>query len=348
VDGFSRYEVRLALRNREMPLEALALDITPPGLHYVLAHHDIPLLDVEAWRLEVGGLVREPLRLSLEDLGRYAHASETVTLECAGNGRAVMEPRHHGQPWHHGGVSTAMWSGVRLIDVLAEARLDDRVTHLAFHAADEGIEDGVRDRYAWGLPVDDASRSEVLLASEMAGRPLEPQHGAPVRLVVPGWYGMASVKWLVKIEALDAPFAGSQLEGYRLVMDEDDPGRPISRIGPRALMVPPGIPIDDPAVRLVDDRVVELTGRAWSGLGSIDRVEIILDGSTWKAATVVPSTDRFGWVRWEARIDLRTRGDHELGVRATDRSGTTQPDQPPWNLWGYANNAIQRVRIRWL
>ena len=187
-------------------------------------------------------MVRQPASLGLEELRRLPVTTGPVTLECAGNGRALMTPRHEGQPWHLGGVSTAGWTGVRLADLLVAAGLKDGAIEVAFTGADEGIEDGIRQRYAWALPIAEALRTDLLLAFEMNGRPLEPQHGAPLRLVVPGWYGMASVKWLTRIEVLAAPFNGPQPAAYRVVEREDDPGVPISRIGPRALMVPPGSP----------------------------------------------------------------------------------------------------------
>ena len=350
METFSRAEVRLALRNREMPLEALALEVTPTGMHYLLSHFDIPMVDPSTWRLEIGGLVERPTSLGLEELRRLPATTEPVTLECAGNGRSLMTPRHEGQPWHLGGVSTARWTGVRLADLLVEVGVRDGAVDVAFTGADEGIEEGVRQAYAWGLPIAEALRTDLLLAFEMNGRLLEPQHGAPLRLVVPGWYGMASVKWLTRIEVLAAPFDGPQPASYRTVQREDDTGEPISRIGPRALMIPPGVADDDDEqlARVVDADILRLTGRAWSGLGPIERVEVSADGGvTWIDAALGTPPGPAAWVSWNAEVSLAGSAErHELCARATDASGATQPDAPVWNLWGYVNDAIQRVAVR--
>jgi DMSO/TMAO reductase YedYZ molybdopterin-dependent catalytic subunit len=344
---FSEDELRLALRNPEMPLEALTLDVTPTGMHYVLAHYDIPLLDTSSWRLRVSGLVGRPASLSLDDLRRFPTTRLAVTLECARNGRALMLPRHEGQPWHVGGVSTAVWTGVRLVDVLRSAGASAEATYVSFTGADEGIEDGVRQAYAWGLSLDDVAATDPLLAFEMNDRPLEPQHGAPVRLIVPGWYGMASVKWLVRVDLLDRPFDGPQLASYRSVQRQDDEGDAISRIRPRALMRPPGI-VDDEPMRIVEGPRFTVVGRAWSGSAPIERVEISSDGGAiWADAQLDEQPDARAWVGWRAIAELPRRGVYELSVRATDATGDAQPLEPPWNLWGYVNNVVQRVAVRW-
>jgi sulfane dehydrogenase subunit SoxC len=345
-ERFSRFEVGSALRNREMPLEALAADVTPTGLHYLIAHFDIPFLDAGTWSLEITGAVEAPLRLSLEDLRARSQVTRTVTLECAGNGRALMEPRHEGQPWHHGGVSTARWTGVPLRALLDESGLSGDAVSVRCTGADEGIEDGVHQRYEWGLGIDEARGPDALLALEMNGRPLEPQHGFPLRLIVPGWYGMASVKWLRSITVLTEVFRGPQHDTYRLVQTEDDEGVPISRIAPRALLRPPGYP-DDDLVRVVGLDPILLQGRAWSGNAPIDRVEVSVDaGATWHEAEVEPGESAHAWCAFRFPWQPTRTGPLELRCRARDRSGAEQPDEPAWNLWGFANNAVQRLPVR--
>jgi DMSO/TMAO reductase YedYZ molybdopterin-dependent catalytic subunit len=346
MQSFSRYEVASALRNREMPLEALAADVTPTGLHYLIAHFDIPFVDVETWELRIAGAVQTELRLTLDDLRSRPTATLVVTLECAGNGRALMEPRHEGQPWHLGGVSTARWSGVRLADLLAEAGASPDAVTVRCTGIDEGIEDGIRQSYECGLPIEEARRADVLLATEMNGRPLEPQHGFPLRLLVPGWYGMASVKWLRAITVMLEPFHGPQHATYRLVQTEDDPGTPLSRIAPRALLRPPGIP-DDDLVRVIGLDPIELTGRAWSGAGPIVGVEVSVDGgATWHEAEIDPGESPSAWRSFRFTWQPAKTGATELRCRARDERGGTQPDEASWNLWGFANNAVQRVPVR--
>ena len=203
-------ELQLATRNRGLPLEALRYDLTPTGLHYLLVHFDIPALDSSTWRLRVGGNVKRELTLTFDDLRARPRRTLTVTLECAGNGRARLYPRPISQPWLNEAVGTAEWTGTPLAGVLAEAGLKPGTEEIVFTGADHGVEKGFEHDYARSLTVAEATRPEVLLAYEMNGRPLEPQHGFPLRLLVPGWYGMTHVKWLSRIDAVCEPFDGYQ------------------------------------------------------------------------------------------------------------------------------------------
>src|SRR4051794_8664519 len=240
-EGIGLDELALAARNHGLPLEALRWDLTPPGLHYVLTHFDIPALDPESWALEITGAVARPLRLTLADLQERAGASARVLLECAGNGRARLEPRPVSQPWLLEAVGTAEWSGTPLAPLLQEAGLSPDAVDVVFTGADHGVERGVEQDYARGLPVAEALRADALLVWGMNGAPLPPQHGAPLRLIIPGWYGMAHVKWLHRIEALERPFDGFQnATAYRLKVGAHEDGEPVTRIRPRALVAPPG------------------------------------------------------------------------------------------------------------
>jgi DMSO/TMAO reductase YedYZ molybdopterin-dependent catalytic subunit len=345
-EGVSHDELALAGRNHSLLLEALRYDVTPPGLHYVLVHYDIPVLDVRSWRLTVDGAVTTPLSLDLEGLGRYEQVTQTVTMECAGNGRAHLSPRPVSQPWLEGAVGTAQWTGVRLADVLAAAGVRPDAVDVVLTGADHGIERGVEQDYARGLSLTDATAPEVLLAWAMNGAPLPPQHGFPLRVVVPGWYGMTSVKWLTSITVTTAPFEGFQnAVAYRDRADEDDPGVPVDRIAPRALMVPPGFPDFGSRRRVVDAGPVLLEGRAWSGRGPVTAVEVSTDGGvTWVAAVVDPALGPHAWARWTASWRAEP-GDVEIVVRASDGEGS-QPLEPRWNVQGMANNGVQRVPVR--
>lgn len=343
-EGFTPEELQLATRNRGMPLEALRYDLTPTGLHYLLVHFDIPATDAATWRLEVGGRVREPLRLALADLQAGPAVTMPVTLECAGNGRALLEPRAVSQPWLVEAIGTATWTGTPLAGVLAHAGLRPGTRELVFTGADRGIQGGVEQAYQRSLPVEEAMRPDVLLAWAMNGRELEPQHGAPLRLLVPGWYGMTSVKWLRSIEAVDRPFTGyQQVEAYRWQATEDDPGTPVSRMRVRALMAPPGIPDFMSRHRLVDAAPVELRGRAWSGAGTVTRVEVGVDGR-WTDAELDDPVGPWAWRGWRHTWPA-VPGDHVLACRATDDQGDTQPLEGPWNLQGMANNMVQQVAV---
>ncbi|HEX9375964.1 MAG TPA: sulfite oxidase [Actinomycetota bacterium] len=345
-DGYRTEEVRLAARNHGMPLEALREEITPAGLHYLLIHFDIPHVDPGTWRLDVGGLVRNPLRLSLEDLASRSTQTAAVTLECAGNGRAELEPRPVSQPWGHEAVGTARWTGVPLGEVLADAGVDDEAVEVLFTGLDRGIDGGEEQDYERSLAFAEAMRPEVLLAWEMNGRPLPPQHGFPLRLVVPGWYGMTHVKWLRRITVLDRPFQGyQQAHAYRLRSSDDEPGTPLTRILPRSLMEPPGIPEFLSRQRHLDAGSHTLRGRAWSGWAPVGRVEVSTDGGrSWSDAVLEPAPGPYAWRGWTFAWDAGA-GEHELCSRATDEAGNVQPLDATWNLGGYANNSVQRLRV---
>jgi DMSO/TMAO reductase YedYZ molybdopterin-dependent catalytic subunit len=346
-EGISLEELQLAARNHGMPLEALRHAVTPVGLHYLLVHYDIPAVDPAAWRLEVGGRVERSLALSLEDLRARPRITRAVTLECAGNGRARLDPRPVSQPWLHEAVGTGEWTGTPLRGVLEEAGLAGDAVEVVFSGRDRGVEGGMEQRYERSLPVAEALGDAVLLAYELNGAPLPPQHGFPLRLVVPGWYGMASVKWLERMWVVAEPFAGyQQTHAYRLRRSEDDPGEPVTRMEPRALMAPPGVPDFMSRRRFVAAGPVELVGRAWSGWGPIEAVEVSVDGgASWAPAELDDGAGGpAAWCGWRRIWDAEP-GEHELRCRARDATGRRQPDEPPWNVGGYANNAVQRVAV---
>ena len=340
-------ELRLAARNHGMPLEALRHPITPVGLHYLLVHYDIPAVDPAAWRLELGGAVGRPQSLSLADLRALPAVTRPVTLECAGNGRALLEPRPVSQPWLTEAVGTGEWTGVPLRAVLERSGLGDDAVEVLFTGLDRGIEGGVEQLYERSLPRAEALGDDALLAYELNGEPLPPQHGFPLRLVIAGWYGMAHVKWLGRITALTEPFAGyQQAVGYRMYDAEGEAGAPVSRILPRSLTVPPGIPDFMTRERFLDAAPCVLEGRAWSGWGPVERVEVSVDGgATWADARLgEPLGDR-AWRGWSYAWDAPAPGSHVISSRATDAAGNTQPVAPPWNLKGYANNEVERVPV---
>jgi DMSO/TMAO reductase YedYZ molybdopterin-dependent catalytic subunit len=341
-------EVQLATRNHGMPLEALRYPITPVGLHYLLIHYDIPAIDAAAWRLQVDGSVDQALALSLADLRSMPATTRVLTMECAGNGRAQLDPRPASQPWLVEAVGTGEWTGVELSEVLAAAGVQPAAAEVLFTGADRGVEGGVEQAYQRSIGVGDAGASGALLAYDLNGAPLPPQHGFPLRLIVPGWYGMTNVKWLTTITAIDAPFAGyQQTTAYRLRQHEHEDGRPVTHMVPRALMAPPGIPDFFTRARTVTAGPCTLTGRAWSGAAPIAAVDVSTDGgTTWTPATLNDEPAGTGaWIGWQHNWQA-TPGEHELCCRATDATGATQPDHATWNLGGYTNNSIHRVPVR--
>ena len=346
--GISLDELQLAARNHAMPLEVLRHPLTPPGLHYLLIHYDIPIVDASTWRLEIGGLVERPLSLSLADLHARPAVDVTVTMECAGNGRARLEPRPISMPWLGEAVGTARWTGVPLRELLGEAGVLADVVEAVFTGIDRGVEHDVAQQYERSQRLDEPSLDEAVLAYAMNGAPLLPQHGFPLRLVVPGWYGMTNVKWIERITLVDRPFDGYQhATGYRFKRDENDPGVPVTRMLPRALLAPPGIPDFYSRERILGPGPCLLEGRAWSGYGEIERVEVSGDdGKNWFDAELEDDVgSRWAWRRWTAEWDPMACGRFVLCCRATDAAGNVQPLEPVWNVGGYSNNAVQRVAV---
>jgi sulfane dehydrogenase subunit SoxC len=343
-DNFTREEIVLALRNRGLPLEALRYDITPTGMHYVLVHFDVPEVDAVSYRLEIGGLVDTPLTLTLDDVKSRPKVTLPVTMECAGNGRAWMSPRPVSQPWMGDAIGTAEWTGTPLAPLLRQAGLKPETKDIVFTGADQGVQGDEVQWYQRALTPEQAS-DELILAYAMNGQPLEPQHGFPLRLIVPGWYGMTSVKWLTHIEAIDYTFEGyQQAEAYRYQDADGTLGDPITTMRPRAMMSPPGIPDFMTRTRVVEAGRVTLTGRAWAGPDKIARVEVSADdGATWSDAALAEPAGQFAWQGWSFNWDAKP-GRYVLCVRCTSSTGEMQPDEL-WNLQGMGNNAWQRVEV---
>ena len=268
-----------------------------------------------------------------------------VTMECAGNGRALMEPRPVSQPWHTEAIGTAEWTGTPLKPLLDEVGVSGDADELLFTGLDRGVQGDIVHEYQRSLSIDEASRDEVLLVYEMNGRPLEPQHGFPLRLMVPGWYGMTSVKWLCRIEAIQGQFGGYQMTGsYRYAQSMDDPGEPVTLQRVRALMVPPGIPDFFTRTRLVEAGSVRLTGRAWAGRLAVAGIEVSTDGGkVWAEATLGKPVGRYAWCEWSYEWQAEP-GTYVLCVRARDGAGNVQPDAL-WNYQGMGNNMVQRVDV---
>lgn len=345
-EGISTDELQLALRNSGMPQEALRWSLTPVGLHYLLIHYDIPAVDAGAWRLQLGGCIARAMSLSLDELKHRETVTVPVTMECAGNGRARLQPRPISQPWLTEAVGTAAWTGTPLAPLLRDAGVDENAVEVLFTALDRGVEGGVPQAYERSLPLSEALEADAILAWGIGEVALPPQHGFPLRLVVPGWYGMTNVKWLQRITVLDTPFDGyQQTRGYRIRHSEDDPGVPVTRMLPRALMVPPGVPDFMTRHRFVAPGTQRLEGRAWSGRGEIARVQVsVTGGAAWGDAELGQAPGRHAWRGW-SYVWAAEPGDHELACRACDTAGNVQPLEPQWNLGGYANNAVQRIPV---
>jgi DMSO/TMAO reductase YedYZ molybdopterin-dependent catalytic subunit len=257
-----------------------------------------------------------------------------------------MPPRAESQPWLLEAVGNAEWTGTPLPPILEDAGLRPEAVELVFTGADHGIQGEIEQDYRWGFSLADIVKDEVLLAYELNGQPLPPQHGFPIRLLVPDWYGMCSVKWLTRITAVAEPTDLFQVGAYQLRQEPDGPGTRVTRKAVRSLLLPPGFSDFPARQRFLDGGQTELTGRAWSGWGHVTRVEVSTDGgASWSDAVLGPEPDSSSaWRSWSFDWEA-TPGEHELVVRATDETGNVQPTDPPWNYGGFMNNMVQRVPV---
>jgi len=346
-DGpYFREEVALSNRNHGVALEMLRHDVTPIGMHYLLIHFDIPYIPTEAeWRIDVGGEVARPMTLTVADIKALPVRTMRVTLECAGNGRGLFPQRMPSMPWLSEAVGTGEWTGTPLRHVLERAGVKPGTVEIAFESVDRGSDRGNEHTYGRSLKTDLAMSEDVMLVWAMNGLPLQPQHGFPLRLIVPGWYGMASVKWLRTITALKSPYQGHQQVGtYHFKKTAEEKGIPITHMRVKSLMVPPGIPDWYTRQRLVEQGPVEIFGRAWSGGAvPIAKVEVAVDGR-WHEATLDPAADKYAWRGWRFTWKAEP-GEHQLMCRATDANGAVQPMEADYDRGGFGNNAVQRVLV---
>jgi sulfite oxidase len=339
--------------NAETGLAALAEGpVTATDAFYVRGHGAVPQIDPATWRLQVRGLVERELDLSLTTVREAFREREvTATLQCAGNRRAgliAIRDIPGEAPWGPGATGTAVWRGVALAEILALASPLDGAAHVGFEGADVSPEARPAQRFGGSIPLDKACRREVLLAWAMNGDPLPAVHGAPLRVVVPGYIGARSVKWLARIEVRSEPWDGYfQDVAYRLLPEDGTPGpgagMPLGLVALNADVLSPA----DGAT--VAPGPVEVRGYAFAGgERHVARVDVSIDdGASWAQAQLLDDLGPWAWRHWRTTVDLAA-GEHEIVVRAWDSSAATQPEQEAalWNPKGYVNNACPRVRVR--
>lgn len=372
-DDYTEAEVRLANRNSGIHLEMLRHDVTPIGMHYLLSHFDVPYVrDESSWSLELTGLIGKPQTLGLNELRQLPFQQRTVTLECAGNGRSLLRPRWSSMSWTCEAVGTAVWGGAPLSALVDQLELQEAANTVVFSGADKGVDGGKLHSFERSLSLQQMADSDAMLVWEINGQPLPPQHGFPLRLIVPGWYGMASVKWLREIHFTDEPFQGyQQVNTYHYRESGQDSGTPITDMRVKSLMVPPGIPDWYTRNRLMTAGEVDLHGRAWSGHGrAVTQVEFSaqkIDSSEfdenpvikaeaaaaanreiaeldWQPATLAANDDHYAWTGWKCRWSAEP-GHYRLRCRATDERGDVQPLMSRWDRGGFGNNVVQTVDV---
>jgi sulfite oxidase len=332
----------------EMPPEFFNSWITPVPHFFVRNHmHPPATLDEDTWQLTVGGEVENSFKLSFSDLAKLEMHSVIDTLECAGNGRAFQQPHVPGVQWQKGAIGTARFSGPRLRDLLQRCRLKPAGKHVMFRGLDEVP--GKVPPFIRSIPIEKAMDADTLVATHMNGARLDKHHGFPARVLVPGWIGAASCKWLTEIRVLDKEFDGNFMKpGYRMPNHPIAPGgdaNPDDTHAITALNVKSVI--SSPAVGAhVSRPAIHVRGTAWAGEAEIIRVDVSTDGAaTWHAAQLLGERAKYAWRLWSYAWNPRHSGDYALMSRATDNQGRTQPQSAAWNPSGYLYNAIDKVEI---
>jgi DMSO/TMAO reductase YedYZ molybdopterin-dependent catalytic subunit len=340
-----RWSPPLAL---EMPIDGTTLWITPAECFYVL-NRAVPFgINAEKWSLTVAGEVDHPLRLTLAALNRLEQVEVINTLECAGNGRAFFEPQVSGIPWRRGAVGNAVFRGPRLCNVLKHARIRDRAKHVEF----TGIDD-FRDpklRFSRSVPLEKALDPDTILATSMNGVALSPEHGFPVRALVPGWIGAASVKRVGAIHLLAHEAQGEFMQdAYRLPLDTGL--TPLTNTKPEASVALTSLRVKSVITKIAETgqvgQPIMVYGAAWAGESGISKVEVSADsGETWHRAALQPAAARYAWRFWQYSWTPVRSGQYRITAKATDTEGRTQPGRPKWNPRGYLWNGVDFAFVR--
>jgi len=332
----------------ETPLENLDEFITPTKLFYVRNHFPIPKIEKSNWRVRIEGEVDRPLELDFGELTKFESRNIPATLECAGNGRSFLEPRVKGVQWNIGGVSNAAWTGAPLSELLGRAGIKSSATEIILEGADRGsLEDPKAPRgeinFSRSIPIEKAR--DVVIAYKMNDGDIPPEHGFPVRAIVPGWYAVASVKWLQRIVATDQPFNGYyQTLDYSFWKRQGDQARltALSEIAIKAVITSPADGENVPA-----NSSVRVRGAAWTGSGEITKVEISADnGSVWNGAKLTGNSHPNAWRHWEFTWKTPVKpGKATLMARATDSTGQTQPASRDPDRGSYMINHVVPIHV---
>jgi len=340
--------------NAETPAHLLDDAITPTARHFI-RNNGLPPEDVDAasWTLALDGLVENPATLTIKDLqAQFEVVTMALAIECGGNGRAFFDPPAKGNQWTVGAVGCAEWTGVRLADVLKKAGVKPGVVYTAHYGADTHLS-GKEGKLpiSRGVPIAKAMTDNVLIAFAMNGGPLHPMNGAPLRLVVPGWPGSCSQKWLTRIWLRDVVHDGPKMTGasYRVPPYPVAPGESVPAEDMKIIhAMPVKSLITRPATGLAfAGRELDVAGHAWAGDTEVARVDLSINyGATWQEARLAPPHNPHAWQRFTARVRFPQAGYYQVWARATDREGASQPFEAHWNPRGYLNNALHHIAVR--
>ncbi|SEB88284.1 sulfite oxidase [Paenibacillus sp. GP183] len=331
--------------NLEFPMVADSQTITPNELFYVRNHFEYPQIDINTWNLTIEGFVDRPIKFTYADLKGMNKVTLAATLECADNKRSLFEKKAQGNQFGLGAISHAVWGGVRLKDVLYQAGVSPDTTEIIF----EGLDSGQRNDmdgcvfFERSLPIDKAFHPDTLLAYEMNGEQLADKHGFPIRLIVPGWYAVASVKWLHRIRAVDEPFMGPFQSVDYVILKKTNDYKHAEPLPPVLINSSVASPTEEQEIPLGKNII---NGYAWAGSQSVTKVEISTDGGKhWSDANFVDPDVQYSWRRWSFEWDVQKPGEYTIMSKATNGTGEVQPLKAIWNAKGYLNNSIHTVRV---
>ncbi len=331
--------------NSETPLDSVAGWVTPNRLFFVRNHFEPPVAsDPAAWELVLDGLVARPARWTFKQLAALPQHTVFATVECAGNGRSFLTEKAAGVQWGAGAIGHAEWTGVRLRDLLSPAGIAAGALEIVFEGADRGVEDGETMNFSRSLPLAKALDPDTLIALRMNGEWLEPNHGAPLRLFVPGWYGVASVKWLRRMVVIDHAYQG-HFQTVKYSVDRMTPA------GKRRVPLGPGVVKSEMLFPRPGETLAPGTNRiagvAWAGEDRVSRVDVSTDGGrTWQAAHLKGLQQPYSWCQWEFLWTVTTPGDYTLRARAHTVGGQVQPVDYDADNLGYIINTVQARPVR--
>jgi DMSO/TMAO reductase YedYZ molybdopterin-dependent catalytic subunit len=340
--------------NAETPAHLLNDDVTPTSRHFIRNNGLVPEnMDAGSWKLTIDGLVNNPMTLSIADLkSKFEVVTERLVIECGGNGRAAFDPPASGNQWTLGAVACSEWTGVRLADVLKAAGVKDNVVYTAHEGAD-GHLSGKEGKLpiSRGVPIAKAMNPHNLIAFGMNGGDLHPMNGAPLRLVVPGWPGSCSQKWVNRVWLRDKVHDGPKMTGtsYRV------PNRPVARgekVDKKDFEIIEAMPVKSlittPQTGMTTgDRTMRVAGHAWAGDNAVAQVDVSMDfGATWIKADLKAPHNPYAWQQWSADLKFPMAGYYEVWARATDDKGVSQPFAIAWNPKGYLNNSMHRISVK--
>ncbi|WP_175488362.1 sulfite oxidase [Alteribacillus bidgolensis] len=335
----------LSPENQESPVHFLQPDFISSEYVYRRNHFSFPVITPKNFTLLINGRVNKPLTFHYFDLLKMPAKTIEMVMECAGNKRAKFKPRIYGEQWEDGAITHGRWKGIPLFHLLSFTEVQEEGQEIVFEGFDAGKQkDNKIVPFARSLPLQNALHPDVLVAYQYNDQPLKFKHGFPLRLVVPQWYGMASVKWLKRITVTDSPFHGpfQTIDYVYYFKNKENRNIPVTYMNVNSIIQQPL----DQTIRNKGNQLIK--GTAWTGRGNITEVVISFDqGKTWRPTLLNKSlAGPYSWVTWQYLWQADKKGEYNIWIRASDSAGRIQPTKPVWNKKGYGYNAISEVHVK--